>query len=81
MSSPTKLFEKWKELTKLHTKQGHTILELIAHPETTPEMLQEALPAFRETRAALRKYQPVVVKALIAKKSYRAAWSVEAWKP
>ena len=65
------LYKSWDALVKHKEKMGRTILELIAHPDSTPEHLAEALPKYKQIVAQLREHKPVILKALDKGGSWR----------
>lgn len=74
MTSEAKLWElykSWDALVKHKEKMGRTILELIAHPDSTPEHLAEALPRYKDIVGKLREHKPVILKALDKGGSWR----------
>jgi len=74
MTSEAKLWElykSWDALVKHKEKMGRTILELIAHPDSTPEHLAEALPRYKDIVGKLREHKPVILKALNEGGSWR----------
>lgn len=66
----------WLTLVLNKEKMGRTILELVAHPDATPEQLSEALPRYKEVVGNLRKHRPVILEAL--DKGY--SWRVQSLK-
>lgn len=67
MTSEAKLMElykSWDALLKHKDKMGHTILELIAHPDATQEQIAEVVPRYRDVVGMLRKHRPVIIEAL-----------------
>lgn len=74
MTSDAKLWElykSWDALVKHKEKMGNTILELIAHPDSTPEHLAEALPRYKDIVGKLRDHKPVMLQALNKGTSWR----------
>lgn len=74
MTSDAKLWElykSWDALVKHKEKMGNTILELIAHPDSTPEHLAEALPRYKDLVGKLRDHKPVMLQALNKGTSWR----------
>ena len=74
MTSEAKLWElykSWDALVKHKEKMGRTILELIAHPDSTPEHLAEALPRYKDIVGKLRDHKPVILKELAKGSSWR----------
>lgn len=65
MSKAQTLYDSFKKLYELQAKMGRTTLELIAHPDATPEQIQEASVGYRNVTQSLRKHKPVVVQALV----------------
>lgn len=63
-----KLYDSWRDLVALKESMGEKVLELLAHPDCTPEQAQElysqVLPAYRSTVQKLRKHKPTVLNAL-----------------
>lgn len=74
MTSDAKLWElykSWDALVKHKEKMGNTLLELIAHPDSTPEHLAEALPRYKDIVGKLRDHKPVMLQALNKGSSWR----------
>ena len=65
------LYKSWDALVKHKEKMGRTILELIAHPDSTPEHLAEALPRYKDIVGKLRDHKPVILKGLAKGSSWR----------
>jgi hypothetical protein len=60
---PKELVANWKRMEALHKDMGHTILELMAHPNATLEQLWLArlqyadnIAELKDMRATLRKH-------------------------
>lgn len=58
------LYKSWDALVKHKEKMGNTILQLIAHPDSTPEHLAETLPRYKELVGKLREHKPTILNAL-----------------
>lgn len=74
MTSDAKLWElykSWDALVKHKERMGAKILELIAHPDSTPEHLAEALPRYKDIVGKLRDHKPVILQALNKGASWR----------
>ena len=74
MTSEAKLWElykSWDALVEHKGKMGRTILELIAHPEATPQDIERVVPQYRDIVGKLREHKPVILKALNKGGSWR----------
>lgn len=76
MARPLKeLLQSWQNLCRLHEERGDTVLELIAHPDATPEQIAQVREAFMATRKVLTDNWPRVLKA------FDGSWSVRPKPP
>ena len=67
------LFKSWQALVEHKDKMGRTILELIAHPDSTPDHLTEALPRYKQIVGQLKEHKPVILNALNKGASWRVS--------
>ena len=65
------LYKSWQALVDHKAKMGRTILELIAHPEATPQDIERVVPQYRDIVGKLREHKPVILKALDKGTSWR----------
>lgn len=65
------LYKSWDALVKHKEKMGQTILELVAHPEATPQDIERVVPQYRDIVGKLRAHKPVILKALDKGGSWR----------
>jgi hypothetical protein len=58
------LYESWRNLHTKHQAMGRTVLQMLAHPDVTPEQVQDVATHYRETTRSLREVQERTVSAL-----------------
>jgi hypothetical protein len=58
------LYKSWVELVKLKEKMGRNILEIVEHPDSTPEDVARWMPRYKDVVAKLRAHKPVMLDAL-----------------
>lgn len=58
------LYNSWRALVKLKEDMGSKVLELIAHPDSTPEHIAQVMPQYKRVVAMLRDHKPAMVKAM-----------------
>jgi pyrroloquinoline quinone (PQQ) biosynthesis protein C len=54
------LFDTWKRLIDNTKKLQHTLLQMMGHPEVTPEQLMAAAKTYRELMQNIRENTPKV---------------------
>lgn len=55
---------KWKEVIDKYKEQEKLLLEVMRHPDATPEHIAEVRKAYMQSAAHLRKYRPRVEQIL-----------------
>ena len=58
------LYKSWRQIVQLKEKMGATILELVTHPDATPEQIMEPAMRYRKLVNDLRENRQVIVDAL-----------------
>jgi hypothetical protein len=58
------LYETWTEQTVLHRRMGQTILELIAHPDSTLDQLKQTQNSYRGLTRTIMLVKPKLADAL-----------------
>jgi len=59
------LYETWTEQTVLHRRMGQTILELIAHPDSTLDQLSKTQHSYRGLTRTIIMVKPKLSDALL----------------
>jgi hypothetical protein len=59
------LYETWTEQTVLHRRMGQTILELIAHPDSTLDQLSKTQHSYRGLTRTIIMVKPKLADALL----------------
>lgn len=79
-----KLVENYNSLIALHGRMGQTILQLIAHPDSTDEQIKEMCVKYREITKSIQDSKPKIVEALYKKGftlSANQIQGVKLWQP
>lgn len=63
-SGAKQLYESWAKLHAKHQAMGRTVLQMLAHPDVTPEQVQDVATRYRATTQSLRGVQERTVSAL-----------------
>ena len=58
------LYESWVKLNAHQQALGRTVLRMLAHPDATPEQVQDAAARYRASAQSIREVQERTVKAL-----------------
>lgn len=74
------LLTLWRKVRDNHANMGQTILELVSHPDVTPDMLAEPIASYRKVTASVQEVRRQVAKALDKKGHSMGANSVRAHK-
>lgn len=58
------LYESWVKLNARQQALGRKVLEMLAHPDATPEQIQDVAARYRASAQSIREVQERTVKAL-----------------
>lgn len=75
--SGRQLYDTWMQMVRNRENLGRTVLETLAHPQATPEQIQDAADKYKRITTSLREVQPKVVKALYGRNENRLAQAVQ----
>jgi hypothetical protein len=67
------LYETWTEQTVLHRRMGQTILELIAHPDSTLDQLSKTQHSYRGLTRTIIMVKPKLADALLKESHVKLA--------
>jgi hypothetical protein len=59
------LYETWTEQTALHRRMGQTILELLAHPDSNVQQIQQVQNSYRGLTRTIIMVKPKLADALL----------------
>lgn len=65
--TPHKLYETWTRMVENRTRLGQTVLELLQHPDATPEQILSASERYRRVSLSMREVRPKVAAELLKK--------------